>query len=148
MFIFNSLYDTLTVVLKPGRKLVVGAEVVREPGLRVEFKNGVFETEDADLAEALRAKIKGDKTVIEITSEDQRAFDRSVKAMNQRGPTTALDIKTDQEKVKIAEKAATNLQCPICDEKFKTQQAYNLHMVGHRAQAKAAAKAEEKPETE
>lgn len=132
MFIFNSMYDTLTLVLKPGRKLVVGAEVVREPGVRVEFVNGLYQTEDEEIAKAIRAKIKNDRTVIEVTSEDQRAFEQQVKAPNQRTATSALDVKTGPEKVTLTEKQ--DLKCPICDEVLKTSQLLKVHMVNHRAQ--------------
>lgn len=131
MFIFNSMYDTLTLVLKPGRKLVVGAEVVREPGVRVEFVNGLYQTEDEEIAKAIRAKIKNDRTIIEVTSEDQLAFERAAKALNQRTATSALDVK-GPEKVVLAEKQ--DLKCPICDEVLKTSQLLKVHMVNHRAQ--------------
>lgn len=133
MFIFNALYDTLTVILRPSKKMVVGAEVIREPGLKAEFVHGVFKTEDQEIADLLRKKIKGDRMVLEVTSEDQLAFERGTKALNQRGPSSALDLKTDSEKARLVEKPVGELKCPICDSAHKTQAALNLHLVSHRS---------------
>ena len=130
-FIFNSRYETLTVVLHPTKKLVVGGEVIKEEGLKARFTNGLFETEDPDIAERLRKKIKGDPNVVEITSEDQRAFAVGAKALNQREAATALDMKGEKEKASLTEKV--NLVCPICDQRFTAKADYDVHMVSHRA---------------
>lgn len=144
MYVFSSRFRTLTVVLKPSRKIVVGTEIVREPGLSARFENGVFQTEDSETAELLRKKTKGDHNVVEITEADQAAFSHPKPALNERGTVSSVTLKAPEtsKTVKIEEKTAdAGLTCPVCEKTFKTRQALDLHLVGHRA----AVKIEETP---
>lgn len=165
MFIFNSRYNTLTVVLRPVRRIVVGTQVVKEDGLSAHFDRGIFTTEDEETAQLLRDKIKKtrDPNVVEITSVDQRAFSLLKKgSKNIRHAVTAAEIsKTNPAQAKLSEQEpGTALNCVICEsmgvkKAFKNQKALNLHLISHRADvqvskpleaAKAAeAKVEEKP---
>ena len=58
MFIFNSRFNTLRVVLRPSKRLIVGTQVVKEDGLAAVFERGLFITEDEETAQLLRDKIK------------------------------------------------------------------------------------------
>jgi len=136
MYIFNSRLDTLTVVLRPTRKVVVGTQVIVEEGARARFVNGIFSTDEPEIAELLRQKIKksGDREVVEIGSEEELAFKRAGALKNQREATTAPSLSKTLNP-SLAERALDEpIICPICDpeKKFKTQKDLNLHLVGHR----------------
>lgn len=137
MFIFNSRAHTLTVVLKPSKKIVVGTEVVREPGMKAEFQNGIFTTEDENVAAALRATIKrtGEREIVEITSEDLRQFSGRHAAKNIRQATSAAESSKALNTSRItlqADEQEQAAQCPICDQKYKSQRDLNRHLISHR----------------
>jgi hypothetical protein len=146
MFVFRSLTQSLTVVLRPTKKIVVGTEVIREPGLRAEFTKGIFETDDEQTAELLRKVMKKDQTIIEITEADRQAVEASIKAesntpLNLRGPVTASSVKGTGSKPKVEEKV-TPMKCPLCDEEFKSRQNLDIHLVSHRQSVQAVKEAE------
>lgn len=146
MFVFSSWYQTLTVVLRPSKKIMVGAQLVVEPGLSARFQRGMFTTDDPEVAELLRQKVKYDHRIVEVTAE-AAAFESPKAAPNQRGPATALDLKMDA-KTKLEEKSLGELKCPICDKQFKTNQNLSIHMVTHRAPLQVTDTPEEKPKAE
>lgn len=136
MYIFNSLTETLTVVLRPKKKLVVGSQVVVEDGLVARFDHGIFTTEDEEAAKLLREKISKthDRTIVEIGSEEERAFERAAKVMNTREAMSAPSMSKTLNP-SIAERApAEKIICPICDpeKEFKSQKDLNLHLLSHR----------------
>lgn len=135
MYIFNSRFDTLTVVLRPTRKVVIGTQVVVEEGLRARFEQGLFTTEDEETAELLRQKIKKsrDLNVVEISAEDRMAFERAAKLKNVRESTTAPALSRAFAAAPSKE-PAEKIICPICDppKEFKTQKDLNLHLMEHR----------------
>lgn len=138
MYVFNSWAQTLTVVLRPSRKLVVGAEIIREPGLSARFERGVFTTDDPEVAELLRKKIAKDLKVTEITSEDLRVFEVPKAAPNVRTAVSAQDLsKVTHEKPVVKEKTeASPLECPVCQKAFTSKQNLNIHLVSHRQAVK------------
>ena len=154
MFIFNSRFNTLMVVLRPTKKLVIGTQVVTETGARAEFKNGIFTTEDAEIAQLLRDKIKTshDRDIVEINDEAQRAFVKLKKGgKNVRTGITAADLKTPAlaSSIKVAEPESDKaLTCLICDKVFKNQKSLNIHLVSHRPEVQLAPKAEKKAPAE
>jgi hypothetical protein len=139
MFYFNSRSETLTVVLTPSIKQVVGTQVILTPGKKARFVGGMFMTEDAEVAQLLRDAMKRSdaRDIVEITAEDQRIFSTK-KAKNQRGPVTALQSSKAAAagRLSVPEKAdeAEQLTCPICDppKPFATRRALNMHLVSHR----------------
>lgn len=148
MFVFRSLAQTLTVVLRPTKKVVVGTEVIREQGLRAQFTKGIFETDDNATAELLRKVMKKDGTIIEITEDERQAVEAAIKAesktpLNQRGAVSAADLKGKSDKPQVAEKV-TPMKCPLCDQEFKSRQNLDIHLVSHRASVQAI-KEEAKP---
>lgn len=167
MYIFNSRYNTLRVVLRPSKRLVVGTQVVKEDGLAAVFVNGIFTTEDEETANLLRGKIKqtNDRTIIEIGDIEERAFKLLKGKKNVRTAVTAAEVsKTNPGPAKLAEpEPGTALNCVICEsmgvkKAFKNQRALNLHLVSHRpdvqvskpldaAKAADAVAVEEKPAT-
>jgi hypothetical protein len=136
MFIFNSRFNTLMVVLRPVRRTVIGTQVIKEEGLTVQFERGIFTTEDAEVAQLLRDKIKKshDTNIVEITSEDARAFEYlKAGAKNVRKAVTAAEIsKVNPGQAPQMVEAGTALKCPICDKLFKNQKSLNIHLVSHR----------------
>lgn len=143
MFIFNSRYNTLTIVLRPSRRTVIGTQVVKEDGLSAQFERGIFMTEDPEVAQLIRDKIKKsrDSNVVEITSEDERAFAIMKKGdKNLRQAVTAVDVSkvNPGQSARLAEEPGTALKCVICDKLFKNQKALNIHLVSHRADVQLA----------
>jgi hypothetical protein len=142
MFIFNSRFDTLTVVLRPTKRLVIGTQVVKEDGLVAHFERGIFMTEDAETAQLLRDKLKKshDTNVVEITSEDELAFARLKGGKNVRRAVTAAEISkvNPTQAPKMTEEAGTALKCPICDKVFKNQKSLNLHLTSNRPDVQIA----------
>lgn len=146
MFTFNSKIPTLTVVLKPSRRIMVGTQVVVEPGESARFSRGLFTTEDAAVAELLRAVIRKTKdNIVELTHEDELAFEKIQGALNQRGPISAASL--GKSSLRSAPTVAEtvdprDLSCPICDppKQFKNQRSLNLHLVSHRPGVNVAEK--------
>ena len=136
MYIFNSRCETLTVVLRPTRKVVVGAQVVVEPGLSARFERGIFTTEDEDTAIQLREKIakSKDRSIVEIGDEEALAFERAAKVLNQREAMSAPSMSKTLNPSLVEKEPAEKIICPICDppKTFKSQKDLNLHLLGHR----------------
>jgi hypothetical protein len=144
MYIFNSRINTLTIILRPSRRTVVGSEVISEPSIKARFENGLFMTEDPEVAELIRKKVAltHDSGVVEITSEEELAFERSKKVLNSRVAITAAETSKAVAGgvTRLEEKTATDLvKCPICDKAFKNQKALNMHLLSHRPGIKASA---------
>lgn len=142
MYTFNSRTQTLTVVLKPSIRQIVGAEVVKTNSLVARFERGIFQTEDDEVAKLLRDIVKrtNDHTIVEIDSEAKRAFEIAKNKLNTRDPLTAAD--TSEKGVSLKEDTS-ELTCPICEKKFRGIKNYQLHLINHRPGM--APKAEEKP---
>lgn len=142
MFIFNSRFNTLTVVLRPVRRVIVGTQVVTEEGLVARFENGLFTTEDEDTAKLLREKIKKSRdgsNIIEITSEDELAFAKLKGPKNVREAVTAAEVsKVNPAQAKLAERSNAPIKCLICDKEFKDQRSLNIHLVSHRPDVQVA----------
>lgn len=151
MYVFNSRFNTLTVVLRPTRRVIVGTQVIKEDGISAHFERGIFTTEDEETAQLLRDKIKKtrDNSIVEIGSAEERAFQEAEKAKNIREAVTAAEVSKVAPGPKIAE-ASKPTTCPICDKVFKDQKSLNLHLVSHRPDVQITkplepAKVEEKP---
>jgi len=136
MFFFNSRSDTLTVVLRPTRKVVVGTQVIVEEGIKARFEQGIFTTESEEVAQLLRDKIKktNDRDIVEIGNEEETAFERAKKLLNQRAPSSAASMSKTLNPSIVEREPAEKIVCPICDpaREFKTQRDLNLHLMGHR----------------
>jgi hypothetical protein len=155
MFIFNSRINTLTVILRPSRRTVIGTEVVHEGSLKARFENGLFTTDDPEVAELLRKKVEltHDRGIVEIASEEELAFRKAQKALNSRTAVTAAETsKAIAGPIKLEEKAegSDTVKCPICDppKHFKNQKALNMHLLSHRPGVKVAQPAVAEIETE
>lgn len=145
MYIFNSRYNTLMVVLRPVKKIVVGTQVIKEDGLVARFDRGIFTTEDEETAKLLREKIKKtrDPNIVEIGDVEDRAFALLKKgSKNVRTSVTAAEVSKTSPGAKIEEQGS--LKCLICDKVFKNQKSLNIHLISHRPDVQVA-KAEEKP---
>lgn len=134
-YIFNSRVQTLTVVLKPSSRTFVGTEMVKAPGLKAHFERGLFKTEDEDIAARLRKLIASgqEKEVVELTNLDE-LFYKTKKQQNQRKAISAVEDSKGLNATVVAEKKveADGFDCVICEKKFKTQKALNMHLVSHR----------------
>lgn len=149
MFVFNSRYNTLRVVLRPSKRLIVGTQVVKEDGACAVFERGIFTTDDPEIAQMLRDKIQKTKDVniVEIGDVEERAFKLLKKgAKNSRNMVTAAEISKVNPQVAptLAEKDQA-LKCPICDKTFKNQKGLNIHLVSHRPDVQIAATKAEAP---
>jgi len=144
MYTFNSRVSTLTVVLKPSSRTFIGTELVKLPGLKAKFERGLFQTENEELATALRKLIASGKEreVVELTNLEE-LFYKSKKALNQRTAISAAADSKGLNPTVLAEKKVEveGFDCVICEKKFKTQKALNMHLVSHRP----GVQVEEKP---
>jgi hypothetical protein len=160
MVYFNSRCLTLMIILKPSSRTFTGEGVVKTPGIRVHFQNGMFQTDDEETIKRLRALIQSgkEKEVVELPDPDFRVY-AVKKGKNVRKPSSADELsKTlNPATLRMGDKESDEgaLTCPICEppKKFKNQRALNMHLVSHRPgvqlgdkQSPPEAKVEEKPE--
>jgi hypothetical protein len=152
MYIFNSRCQALTVVLKPSSRTFIGTELVKNPGLKAHFERGLFKTEDEEIATRLRKLIASgqEREVVELTNLDE-LFYKTKKQQNQRKSISAAEDSKGLNAAVVAEKTveAEGFDCVICEKKFKTQKALNMHLVNHRpgVQVEETAKATEQAPT-
>ena len=62
-FVFHSIYKEHRVILEPKMTKTENGFPTRTPGVTVEFNNFIYDTTNADVAQALRNYIKKSKTV-------------------------------------------------------------------------------------
>lgn len=88
MAIFLSCYDKQVLVMKPAQRFERDGEVVSQPGHRIEFKNGRFETDNQEEIEFLKNHPEFDVTIFEYTPSEWDRYtclDRLAARWNQRG---------------------------------------------------------------
>lgn len=134
-YIFNSRVLTLTIVLKPSSRMMTGTQVVKIPGLSAHFVNGLWQTENEEAAGLLRNLIQKGQAgeVIELTNIDELVY-QPKKTLNRRQAIAASETSKGLNPTAVAEKPAESesFDCVICQKKFKTQKALNMHLVSHR----------------
>ena len=144
LYYFASLRGSLVVQLIPDKVQVIGTEIVRQPGVLAEFTNGLWSTDDADLAERMRKIIERDQSIVEITRDDIELF-----RVNPNKPKNVRDVITQQtlrERPKVVMETVANtgdLVCDICGRTFKNRGGLESHKLTHRDTVAGAVKQEE-----
>lgn len=109
---FQSKYPSYRVVVKPSKYLLNAyGDKVFEQGIRVEFINGFFSTDDNEIVEGLK---KNQFYGIDFWSVDEPAIP------NEAG------VKSQNEVVASKETLLTD--CPVCGKTFKTTFALKAHI--------------------
>lgn len=113
---FISKYENLRLVIQPKRWKEVDGSKFLTDGITVEFRNGVFDTEDKELITSLKGCRSFGQDFWSAEGEKDELPVAAAKDIN--------DIKEFKEK--------TESQCEICGKKFDNKQKLAGHMLSHK----------------
>jgi len=115
MKFISKKYKALQLVLQPTTKRYVGLKWQIVPGTRVVFENGVYETEDKEIIEALKShRLYG----VQFYTDEPKADEP-----NREG------AKEENAKKAVAEEIAS--VCPVCGFEAKSEFGLRAHMRKH-----------------
>lgn len=128
--VFRSLrFRLLRVVLDPKAKKEVMGQLVTTSltnrfknhphGVTVEFENGFYETDDAEVIEALKSH---DDYGSMFDSTDSAVIEKSDAAKGRESERTVV--------TEVA--ASTDPTCSVCGEKMKNAKGLEIHMRSHK----------------
>lgn len=115
MKFISKKYKELRIVIKPMSKVMVGLKPQIVPGITVEFHNGLYETNNSEVIEALREHVGYGIQFFAESGVDQPSDE---------------SLRIENEKKAFVEELGS--VCPLCGFQAKNNNTLKFHMKKHK----------------